>query len=202
MQELKEEPISTFKDTISEMEKTLYWLSGAKKEINGKEMEEFIGLILQAMQRSIFLAGTGRSELIARAFAMRLMHLGFRVYVIGDATTPRMEKDDLLIVISGTGNSKQKITKTAVKSGVTVCAVTSYKDSPVGKLAKYLLILPEGDKSPDYKQRRAAGLPVAPLNSLFEILAFVVLEAVIFHMAYAMGKTEKDLEQKHAFSDS
>jgi len=36
--------------------------------------------------------GVGRSGLIGRAFAMRLMHLGFEVYVLGETITPAVEK--------------------------------------------------------------------------------------------------------------
>ena len=37
---------------------------------------------------------------------MRLMHLGFNVYVVGETVTPAVETDDLLIVISGSGETK------------------------------------------------------------------------------------------------
>ena len=40
------------------------------------------------------------------AFAMRLMHLGFVVYVIGDVTTPSINEDDCLIAISGSGETR------------------------------------------------------------------------------------------------
>ena len=36
----------------------------------------------------IFVAGRGRAGLQMQAFAMRLMHLGLAVHVVGDVTTP------------------------------------------------------------------------------------------------------------------
>ncbi len=36
----------------------------------------------------IFVTGLGRTGLMARGFAMRLMHLGRRVYHVGDVITP------------------------------------------------------------------------------------------------------------------
>lgn len=55
----------------------------------------------------IFVVGTGRSELVGKAFAMRLMHLGFNVHVVGEVTTPAIRDKDCLIAISGSGETKQ-----------------------------------------------------------------------------------------------
>ena len=55
--------------------------------------------------KTIFLMGAGRSGLAAKAFAMRLMHLGFDVYVVGETTTPAVQPDDLVIAVSGSGET-------------------------------------------------------------------------------------------------
>ena len=51
----------------------------------------------------IFLSGAGRSGLMVRAFAMRVMHAGKEVHVLGDVTTPSAKEGDLLIIASGSG---------------------------------------------------------------------------------------------------
>lgn len=38
--------------------------------------------------RHVVVAGEGRSGFMAKAFAMRLMHLGVPVHVVGETTTP------------------------------------------------------------------------------------------------------------------
>ena len=50
--------------------------------------------------------GAGRSGLVAKAFAMRLMHLGFTAYVVGETITPAMRPKDLLVIFSGSGRTK------------------------------------------------------------------------------------------------
>ena len=62
-------------------------------QISDKEAEQFVDAILKA--KKLFIAGAGRSGFMVKAFAMRLMHMGFNVYVVGETITPNLEKDDL-----------------------------------------------------------------------------------------------------------
>lgn len=51
----------------------------------------------------IFVIGEGRSGLAIRMAAMRLMHLGCQVYVVGETTTPSTRSGDLFIAPRGIG---------------------------------------------------------------------------------------------------
>merc|ERR1712093_748806 len=46
---------------------------------------------------------------MAKSFAMRMMHMGFDAYVIGETVTPTFEKDDILIIGSGSGETKSLV---------------------------------------------------------------------------------------------
>jgi len=74
------------------------------RDINKDSVNKLIEDILNA--NAIFLMGAGRSGLVARAFAMRLMHLGLKVYVVGETTTPAVKRGDLVIAISGSGETR------------------------------------------------------------------------------------------------
>ena len=50
--------------------------------------------------------GAGRMGFGLKAFIMRLNHLGKEAYFFGDNFVPRFNKDDLIIVTSGSGNTK------------------------------------------------------------------------------------------------
>ncbi|MCK4925032.1 MAG: SIS domain-containing protein, partial [Spirochaetes bacterium] len=65
-------------------------------------------LLLDMMQRAekIFCAGSGRSGLVMRTFAMRLMHMSLQSFVAGETTTPGIGKRDLLIIGSGSGETE------------------------------------------------------------------------------------------------
>ena len=46
----------------------------------------------------IFIAGVGRTGLMMKSFSMRLMHLGLKVFYIGETNTPKINHKDLIIV--------------------------------------------------------------------------------------------------------
>ncbi|MCP6043014.1 SIS domain-containing protein, partial [Klebsiella pneumoniae] len=66
--------------------------------------EKAVDGILRA--KKIFVAGGGRSGFMAKAFVMRMMHVGLDVYVVGETVTPNLEVDDIFIVGSGSGETQ------------------------------------------------------------------------------------------------
>lgn len=60
------------------------------QRLDRKSIKKTIEYIMGA--DSIFIMGAGRSGLVGKAFAMRLMHLGFTSYVVGESTTPAVHK--------------------------------------------------------------------------------------------------------------
>ena len=72
--------------------------------ISNDEAEKLVNGILES--KKIFVAGAGRSGFMAKSFAMRMMHMGIDAYVIGETVTPNFEKDDILIIGSGSGETK------------------------------------------------------------------------------------------------
>ena len=55
--------------------------------------------------RMIFIYGVGRSGLVGKAFSVRLVQMGLDVHFIGDTTTPIVERDDLVLIVSNTGET-------------------------------------------------------------------------------------------------
>ena len=53
----------------------------------------------------VFVYGAGRSGLMLRALAMRLMQMGKCAYVVGETVTPSVEEGDLLILASASGKT-------------------------------------------------------------------------------------------------
>ena len=90
-------------NTSDYINKVLTELEIALTGINDKEIEKLIQAILTS--KKIFLAGAGRSGLMIKAFAMRLIHMGFTAYVVGETITPAIASGDLLIIGSGSGST-------------------------------------------------------------------------------------------------
>jgi len=87
--------------------------------------------------RRVFAAGSGRSGSGVRAHAMRLMHMGKRVHVVGEVTTPAITAGDLLVVGSGSGRTPALVAagEKAKKAGARILLVTIDPESPLARLA-------------------------------------------------------------------
>lgn len=185
-------------------------VSGIKScidELNMKEVERLIELLLQAKDKKIFIVGMGRSGFVARAFALRLMNLGFNVYFLGETITPAAEKGDLLIAISGTGATKMVLTASAAAKeiGATVIAFTSFPESPLGQMADLTVTIKGRTKTgwpreEDYLARQLVGErePLTPLGSVFENNCMVFLDSLVVELMHRLGRTEADLKRRHA----
>lgn len=71
-----------------------------------------------------------------KAFAMRLMQIGLNSYVVGETTTPSVQKGDLLIVASASGETGSvcMTAESAVKQGVDLIVISSAPESTLGKI--------------------------------------------------------------------
>lgn len=154
--------------------------------------------------QNVFVMGLGRSGLMARAFAMRLMHLGISVYVVGETITPAITSEDCLLAISGSGETLSIISaaEMAQKRSAKIIAVTSYVDSTLGEMAD-LIVHIEGrtkiDSEKNYLTRQINGKhqSLSPLGTLFEVTSLIFLDGIIAQLMVEMGKTEEDLKARH-----
>lgn len=187
------------KEVLKELSRTLNYLK--KQPLSEKRTAVFTEAILKKSRKSmIFVAGKGRSGFMGEAFAMRLVHVGYRVAVLGETTAPALSKGDLFIVISGSGENRTKETETAKKLGAKILLITSQKKSTLGKMADVIMIIPGRDKEePErtYSERRLGGTPVVPLGTVFEDLTLLFLDSVVGYILAAKGQSEKDTRARH-----
>ena len=169
------------------------------------QVEKMVTEMLVSTDRRILILGAGRSGLIGRAFAMRLMHLGFQVYVMGETITPSIGRGDLIIALSGSGTTK--IVVTALEIGKTVgakiIAITSYSDSDLSKLADDVVLVKGRTRvadEKDYFLRQLMGEHelMAPLGTVFEISLMTFLDGVVVELMRRLGLTESELKKRHA----
>ena len=174
--------------------------------ISDSEKDNFIDILLSARKdgKRIFVVGAGRSGLVAKAFAMRLLHLGFNVYVVGETILPPLVKGDVLLAVSGSGRTKSvvAIAEVAKSIGAKIIALTTYPDSPLGKLADILVRIPGRTKlarEEDYYVRQVMGVhePLAPLGTLFEATTMIFLDGIVAELMNRLGVTEAELQERH-----
>ena len=185
-------------------------LSGAErviKSIDRGSVEEFIGTLVEARKkrRKVFIVGSGRSGLVGKAFALRLMHLGFNTYVAGETIIPALRKGDIVVAISGSGMTKTVVAlaEAAKEIGVKVIAVTSHPDSKLGRIADQVVVIKGRTKVAEernYEIRQLIGEheSLAPLGTMFEVSAMIFLDSVIAELMRRLGVTEEEMRKRHA----
>ncbi|ORA28687.1 6-phospho-3-hexuloisomerase [Mycobacterium aquaticum] len=162
-----------------------------------KVNQEQVAILARHLVRGgrVFVAGAGRSGLVLRMAAMRLMHFGLNVHVAGDTTTPAIADGDLLLVASGSGTTSGvvKSAQTAKKAGARIAAFTTDPNSPLAGLADALVIIPAAQKTDhgSHISRQYAG-------SLFEQVLFVVTEAVFQSLWDHTDVEAEELWTRHA----
>lgn len=127
-------------------EEILKGISEAIRELDPSQVERMLEALLNVRDegKKTLVVGVGRSGLVGKAFAMRLMHLGLNVYVMGESITLAIGDGDLVLVISGSGSGALSTTSAnmAKRLGVLVLAVTSYPDSALGRTADLVVVVP------------------------------------------------------------
>ncbi len=156
--------------------------------------EEQIDILVDSLfsKKRIFVYGVGRSGFVGKCFAMRLMHIGFKVYTIGETVTPPLSRHDSLILISGSGETKNvvKIAAIAKKIGAELIAITENEKSTLVKLADksiFLHIEKDGNRS-----------KLAPLGTLFESTTAIFLDSLITDLMDRAGENEVRMKARHS----
>jgi len=152
---------------------------------------------------NIFFKGKGISGGVAKKAAIRLNHIvqamlkksgkraEVRVFFISESSTPKAHKDDLVIIVSGSGNKKtlNPLAEKAVENGANLVLFSTYPESVIGKLATHVVEIPG----------RVLGKTESsmPLGTTFEMTTDVVLTAIIALIIKRNGITDKDLSAVH-----
>ena len=157
---------------------------------------EFANCVKSAIDNAnrIFITGAGRSGLVARFFAMRLMHCGYRVYMVGEIVTPSLKKDDLLILISGSGSTETLIplANKAKILGALVALISMKSVSTIGNTAD--MVLPIGNLN-------SSSFDVTdgmPMGTVFELSTLVFLESILAEIVNQKGLNDDSMRALHA----
>ena len=168
-------------------------ITGTAARLDEREMAALAGQL--GRPGRVFVAGAGRSGLVLRMAAMRLMHLGMDVHVAGDTTTPAISAGDLLLVASGSGTTSGvvKSAETASKAGARIAAFTTNAESPLGKLADALVIIPAAQKTD-----HGSSVTRQYSGSLFEQVLFLATEAIFQSLWDNTDEPAEQLWLRHA----
>jgi 6-phospho-3-hexuloisomerase len=172
--------------------------------ISDDDVGKFIEELLKA--KRIYVMGAGRSGLVAKAFAMRLMHLGFQAFVVGETITPALNSGDVMVIFSGSGRTKTvaDIAETGKEIGAHICLITANADSRIGKVADCIVIIEHHrddveDDAVEFEIRQMMGdhKSFAPLGTLFETVSMIFADAIISRLMEITKTDENALKNRH-----
>ena len=160
---------------------------------NFASLEDFVDKIISAEKIVVF--GAGRVGLMMKSFAMRLTHLNLQSFYVGDVNLPKTGTGDLIIIGSGSGNTKSvvAIAGAAKASGLDVVSVTASLNSSIADLSSSLIYLNCETKDVESKKR----FSVQPMTTLFEQSLLIFLDALVLTLMYRLNENHESMLERH-----
>ena len=175
-------------EIIKELEMTLSKVSDA-------ECEKFLSFFDR--KKRYFFAGAGRSGFAIKGFAMRMMHLGYTCFVLGEPTTPSIQKGDVLVIVSGSGNTASLVSmaEKAKAIGANILLITIDPTSKIGVIADAYVQVP----APSPKvESELCFVSIQPMGSLAEQTASIILDSLVLQLMERDSMTSDEMFKNHA----
>ena len=159
--------------------------------LDQQQLAAMVEAILAA--KRVFVCGAGRSLLMMRAFAMRLMHIGVEAYVVGETISPAIASGDLLIAGSGSGQTRVTLAtiQAAAARGARTAVITAHRDSDIAGACDLLVIVPAPVTG------AVDSTSSQPPGSLFEQSLLVVGDGLILRLMERLGTTIEQMRARH-----
>lgn len=173
---------------VSELTHTL-------SSIDTEKAEQFVTLVMNAEE--VFCAGAGRSGFQVKGFAMRLMHMGVNSYVVGETCTPNIKANGLLVICSGSGETKSLVNHAnkAKEMGAKIALITINPESTIAKLADVVIEI----SAPSPKSAKEGEIKsIQPMGSLFEQSEGIFMDISIMMLMERKGLDSDTMFGRHA----
>jgi len=180
--------VRAFHNSLAEISQHV---SNLESRLSKEQLRKFVETLLKHTR--IFAYGAGRSGLVAKAFVQRLNHIEIQAFFIGDTFTPSFGKEDILVVISGSGDTESTFcfASKAKTMGGKVAVLTAHGESRIAAVGDYLVLVPG-------KTRLVETRSVAPFTSLFDVAALATLDSVVAELMRRKGVSEELILRLHA----
>jgi 6-phospho-3-hexuloisomerase len=174
------------KESVDYITKSIQQIFKEDIENTDKFVDSIIG------SRRIFIYGVGRSGLIAKAFAIRLVQMGLEVYFVGETITPIVEEGHLVIIVSYTGETMSAIQTANIvrRVGAKVITITAGAHSKLASASNQVVVI---DPPKDEDRKR-----LAPLGTLFEDATLIYLDSIVAQLMEKLGQSEGSMRKRHA----
>ena len=174
--------------------KVLEEINFVLSNVNENEVLSLVEQIIKA--KIIVVHGAGRVGMAIRGFGMRLGHLGYNAYSLGDSTVPGIEENDLLIVASGSGETQTvyDIAALGKKNGSHLALITGNKDSRMGKIADTVVVM----KAPSKTKAVEGFTSIQPMTTLNEQSLGILFDSIVLILMEKTKETHDTMWARHS----
>ena len=158
--------------------------------------ETSLDIMIDMIQSSnkIVVAGAGRMGYSIKCFGMRLGHMGYNAWTLGDSTVPQIGKGDLLIVASGSGETQTiyDIVLKAKQNLAKVVLITTKKESKMASSSDHLVLMNAvsafiGDRG-----------TIQPMKTYVEQSLLILLDITALKIMQETGETNFTMSKRHS----
>lgn len=129
------------------MKQILNELNSMYNGMDLKDITAYVNILKRNKSRVIVGIGAGRMGYSLRAHIMRLTHLGFKAFMIGDTNVPKIDDKSIVIINTSSGETSTNIlyAHQAATAGSFIIAVTCNPKSTIAELADLVVTIPKID---------------------------------------------------------
>lgn len=169
-------------------------ITNVLEKVEESQIDDFIHEIISA--NKIVVCGAGRVGYAIRGFGMRLGHLGYKAYTLGDSVVPSIETGDLLIVASGSGETQTIYDIAAIgkRNNAKIAVITGNPDSRIGELADCMITM----KAPSKTSAVQGVKSIQPMSTLNEQCLQLLFDAIVLEIMDKTNQTSEDLWSRHS----
>jgi 6-phospho-3-hexuloisomerase len=163
----------------------------ASRKFNLDQLDDFVSRIQKSNR--IACIGAGRVGLAMMSFSMRLTHLGFTSYFVGETNLPKLDKNDLLIIGSGSGGTRSivAIAEAAINSNLQIALITATPKSRIALMSNSVLSM-HGESILEFSKDS-----IQPMTTLFEQSLQILLDSIVLHLMSITGQTTDNMRSRH-----
>lgn len=170
-------------------------ISDVLGNVDEAEFAAFTAAISNAER--VFVAGEGRSGLMGKAFAMRLMHAGYNAFAVGETITPSIGAADVFVAISGSGATEtvRLYASQAHKCGAAIALITTNRNAAIATYSSLTLVIPAATKLRLEDEPRT----IQPLGNQFDQCVHVLLDAAVIQLLNTSSSSnDQQLAGRHS----
>lgn len=172
------------------MKKIIEELSSLEKTFDYTQIENIVSLFESEKYNKFVGFAAGRMGYSLKSFVMRLDHMGFNSYMIGDTNFPRVDNNTVAFINSSSGETKTNIlyAEQAVSMGAFTVLLTCSKGSTLNNLC---------DVSIFYQPLCSKQI----MKSLYEQFSLVVFDYICSCIIERMNLSIDIIENNHSISE-